>query len=222
MGLRTWLGLKKPPKHDFRLRKRTDRYRDLKNLRGGEALERFIRYDEVATVLDIGSGPGRHAALIREAGKSVTTLSLAPPADVLSDYLTYRAPQCFDGIWASHVLEHQPNVNLFLRKCYDDLRMGGVLAVSVPPLNHNLVDGHLSLWNAGVLLYNLIIAGFDCSKARVGGYEYDISVIVRKVPARLPDDLRYDAGDIRKIAHLFPFAAAQGVDGRLGDIDWDL
>lgn len=222
MGLRTWLGLKKPPKHAFRLRKRTDRYTDLKNFRGGEALERFLRYDDVRTVLDIGSGPGRHAALIRESGRTVTTLSLTPPADILSDYLTYRPPGQFDGIWASHVLEHQPNVNLFLRKCFDDLRRDGVLAVSVPPLNHNLVDGHLTLWNAGVLLYNLIIAGFDCSKARVGGYEYDISVIVRKVPARLPDDLRYDAGDIEKIAHLFPFAASQGADGRVGDIDWAL
>ncbi|MEM7776459.1 MAG: methyltransferase domain-containing protein [Pseudomonadota bacterium] len=189
-------------------------------LRGSEALERFIAYKDVSTVLDIGAGAGHQAAIMRNAGKSVTCISLCEPTDILVDYLNFAAARHYDGIWASHVLEHQPNVGLFLKKCFSDLRDSGVLAVSVPPMKHNVVGGHLALWNAGLLIYNLVIAGFDCSEARVGSYDYDISVIVRKKAATLPPDLQYDAGDIEKISHFFPVAVRQDFDGRLPDINW--
>ena len=217
MDLRRFLGLKQVNARG--LRWPNHGYKESK-FRGAEALERFIKYDDVKTVLDIGSGAGRHARYMLEAGKEVTTLSLIPPADVLSDYLSYQAPQPFEGIWASHVLEHQPNVNLFLRKCFADLKPNGVLAVSVPPLKHGIVGGHLTLWSPGLLLYNLIIAGFDCAHARVGSYDYDISVIVRKAPADLPDNLHFDRGDIEKLGQFFPVPVVAGFDGRLPDIRW--
>jgi hypothetical protein len=59
------------------------------------------------------------------------------------------------------------------------------------------------LWNLGVLLYNLILVGFDCSKASVGSYDYDLSVIVRKTRAEFPVDLHFDEGDIDKLAAFF-------------------
>lgn len=157
---------------------------------------------------------------MRAAGKTVTCLSLIPPADVLGDYLTYEVPQPLDGLWASHVLEHQPNPNLFLKKCFNDLRPGGVLAVTVPPLKHKIVGGHLALWNPGILLYHLILAGFDCRKARLASYGYNISALVRKEPADLPTDLHYDGGDIGKLAHLFPVPVSHGFDGRISDVNW--
>lgn len=222
MGLRRFLGLKKdkPVKRNARsLRLAKGRFAST-GIRATEALERFIEIQDVHTVLDIGSGAGIHARHMRDAGKQVTCLSLIEPADVLADYKDYTPQQPFDGIWASHVLEHQPNVNFFLRKCFQDLRINGVLAISVPPLKYPLVGGHLTLWTPASILYNLIIAGFDCSNARVGSYSYDLSVIVRKVPATLPDNLHYDEGDIEKIAHFFPTTVYQGVDGRLEDIRW--
>ncbi len=169
-------------------------------------------------MLDIGSGGGVHAEKLKRAGKSVTTVSLVPPADIVGDYLS-AVIEPIDCIWASHVLEHQPNPGHFLSKCFNDLKENGILAVTVPPLKHEIVGGHVTLWNAGLLIYQLILAGFDCSEAMVKTYGYNISVIVRKVRAEL-SDLVMDRGDIERISHLFPFPAYHGFDGRLEEINW--
>lgn len=200
---------------------------DVGSVRGSQALARLLDYPDVVRVLDIGSGRGDQAASMRSAGKMVTTISLEPPADYVEDYLGARFPGPFDAIWASHVLEHQPDPGRFLRRCFADLRSGGILAVTVPPAKPEIVGGHFTVWNAGLLLYNLIIAGFDCRDARVSapyasgpGYEpYNISVIVRKRAAALPP-LRFDSGDIERLAEFFPCPVSQGFDGRLRDIGW--
>ena len=96
-------------------------------------------------------------------GKKVTTLDLLHDADVSGDFLSCDVTG-FDLVWCSHVLEHQPNPNLFLKKCFDILNDDGWLCVTVPPRKDEIVGGHLTLWNAGLLLYNLIMAGFDCSE----------------------------------------------------------
>lgn len=185
-----------------------------------QALSRFLALDHVRTVLDIGAGDNMQAQAMRAAGKQVTTVSLRPPADHIGDYLKASFEGGFDGIWASHVLEHMPNAGAFLAKCFADLREGGVLAVTVPPAKHQIVGGHVSLWNEGLLLYRLILAGFDCRDARVGVYDYNISVIVTKRLAVLPQ-LAMDAGDIERIAEFFPVPVAQGFDGRLGCLRWN-
>lgn len=195
--------------------------------RGRDALWRLAQYADVRLVLDVGSGVGIHADYLQSAGKRVITNSLVEPADLVGDYLALEFSERFDAIWACHVLEHQPNVGAFLAKCFDDLRDGGVLAITVPPFKHEIVGGHLTLWNSGLLLYNLILAGFDCRDARVsdcypssvGEMPYNISVIVRKVAADLPG-LEYDEGDIQKLSRFFPFEAEQGFDGRLPAINW--
>jgi len=199
------------------------------SVRGSQALTRLLAYDDVHRVLDVGSGVGEHARIMRAAGRHVTTISLDPPADFVEDYCQGRSTRAgdYDAIWASHVLEHQPNVGRFLRLCFRDLRDDGVLAVTVPPAKHGIVGGHLTTWNAGLLVYNLIIAGFDCREARVSevyssgpGYPpYNISVIVRKRAADLPL-LRMDAGDIQRLAAFFPVPIAQGFDGRFPAIGW--
>src|SRR5690606_36120022 len=84
---------------------------------------------------------------------------------------------------------------------------GGVLALTVPPLKSRIVGGHVSLWNAGLLLYNLVLAGFDCSRARILQYGYNISVILTKTPAELPRDLSFDRGDLRRLRPFLPGGA---------------
>lgn len=174
---------------------------------------------DFTTVLDVGSGDGTHAKAFREAGKQVTTLDIAPPADIVGDYMRYYPREGFDCLWCAHVLEHQLNVNEFLDKCYWDLKEGGILAVTVPPLKHQIVGGHVTLWNEGLLLYNLILAGFDCSDAMVGVYGYNISLIVRKKRAVYPK-LNYDRGDIEKLAPFFPIEARQNFNGQTGNVNW--
>ena len=171
------------------------------------------------TILDIGSGDGEQAARFRAAGFAVTTNSLRAPADVIGDYLQTEFPEPFDGIWASHVLEHQRNPGAFLDKCRSDLKDGGWLAVTVPPMKRQIVGGHVSVWNAGLLLDHLVLAGFACRHAAVRTYGYNVSAIVRKGPASLPP-LAMDSGDIEKLSHLFPFDACQGFSGDIESLNW--
>jgi hypothetical protein len=162
------------------------------------------------SVLDIGSGGGAHASYFRDLSKKVTTISLEPPADHVGDYLDVFVPP-HDLVWASHVLEHQPNPNLFLKKCFQDC--GTWFCVTVPPAKHDIVGGHLTLWNAGLLIYNMVIAGWDCSHAKVWTYGYNISVLVKKKQAVLPK-LRMDYGDIEALSGFFPEPVSQGFNGR--------
>jgi SAM-dependent methyltransferase len=180
-----------------------------------QAVNRLLAGDYAfATVLDVGSGPGEHAAVFRAAGKTVTTTDLATDGDYLA--LNF-APH--DLVWCSHVLEHQPNAGLFLAKLIRDCRDGGILAITVPPLKHEIVGGHVSLWNAGLLLYRLALTGLDCRDARVKTYGYNISVIVRNHRLPLPP-LRWDSGDITALSgHLPPFAA-EGFYGAIEEFNW--
>ena len=199
-----------------------------KPLLAKEALEKLLRDYSFQTVLDVGCGTGRHTRLFREAGKQVTAIDIYPAVDdaVQADYLQHRFDRTFDCVWVSHVLEHQLNVNLFLRKLHSELREGGLLAISIPPLKQEIVGGHVTLWNAGLLLYNLILAGFDCSDAAIKCYGYNISLIMPKISARLPlDQLRYDKGDLDLLARFFPKVAGmqwkQSFNGRIRQLNWD-
>jgi SAM-dependent methyltransferase len=188
----------------------------------GLAAFHLLQGFDLGQILDIGSGDGAQAQEFRRRGWQVTTISLVEPADIVGDYLETSFPYRFGTIWASHVLEHQVNPGRFLAKVRDDLREDGILAVTVPPRKDQIVGGHVTLWNAGLLLYHLVLAGFDCSDAKVRSEGYDVSVVVRHRPAKLPDDLVQDAGDIERLAHLFPMPVRQGFDGNITELNWNL
>jgi SAM-dependent methyltransferase len=176
-------------------------------LKALEALEKLVSAYEFRTVLDIGCGPGRHSQCLRAAGKEVTGIDYVQMREdvIVADYLNHEFAEPFDCLWASHVLEHQLNVHAFLRKLFRDLKPGGILAITVPPLKHAIVGGHVTLWNAGLLLYNLVLAGFDCQEARVKHYGYNISVLVPKVAAAVPyDQLHFCRHDMKLLARFFP------------------
>ncbi len=185
-----------------------------------QALTRFIA--EVNCIaqrpraLDVGSGDGQHSRMMESMGITVIECDLS--TGNLYERTAYRA-QSFHGIWMSHVLEHALNVHEFLSKVFYELEDAGVLCVTVPPAKHEIVGGHVSLWNAGLLCYRLILAGFDCSEARVGTYGYNISVIVRKKAAVLPS-LAMDNGDIERLAPYFPIPFEQNTRGDFGNVRW--
>lgn len=182
-----------------------------------QALSKLLEHD-FDTVIDIGSGTGEHAKYLRDKGKQVTTVSLEPPADKIGDFMGMVLDPV-EAIWASHVLEHQRNPGKFLERCFSLLTPNGILAVTVPPAKHNIVGGHVNLYNAGILLYQMILAGFDCSQASVKSYGYNISVVVKKKKANLPP-LRMDSGDINRLAEFFPMEVREGFDGQIGEINW--
>lgn len=198
---------------------------------GGHALEAVLDHCPFETVLDIGSGAGDHSDVFENHGKTVTSIDFGisvyyqrktSKRDIIrGDYYSYSFDQPFDLIWASHVLEHQPNPNLFLKKIHRDLKEGGWLAITVPPLKHEIVGGHVTLWNAGLLLYQLIFAGFNCRHAAIKKYGYNISVIVQKESIEQLPELHYDNGDIDRLSPFFPpELGREGFNGDIQVLQW--
>ncbi|KAA9370915.1 class I SAM-dependent methyltransferase [Ochrobactrum quorumnocens] len=179
----------------------------------GRALWKLISDYNFKTVLDIGSGEGHQAAVLLSHGKIVTALDYGESpyfkardpniSTVIGDFNKMQFTEPFDCVWASHVLEHQLNPHDFLKGVHSVTKEGGIVAITVPPLKHQIVGGHLSLWNGGLLLYHLVLAGFDCKEVSILQYGYNISVIVRKRSIPFPDVV-FDMGDIRTIRPYLP------------------
>ncbi len=205
----------------------------------GQAMQKLLQDYEFTSVLDIGSGEGVHANILRDHNKDVTTIDYGDSIyferaedtseiarnTIIADFNEYNFISKYDAVWCSHVLEHQANANIFLTKIYNLLSDGGVLAITVPPARNTMSGGHLTNWNAGLLLYNLVLAGFDCREASILKYGYNISLIVEKIPAAYPP-LSYDSGDLRKIKKCLPdlnFFATENDDpfnGNIFKINW--
>lgn len=195
----------------------------------GLAMQVLIENYAFETVLDIGCGQGLHADCFLQHTKQVTSIDYGKSiyfeknttthATILCDFNTYQFADTYDCVWASHVLEHQLNPHIFLKKIFALLKEGGVLAITVPPLKHNIVGGHVSLWNGGLLLYHLVLAGFDCVNASVFRYGYNISVIVKKCSIELPE-LAYDAGDIQRLAAFLPNGFTENAYGNFRSLNF--
>jgi SAM-dependent methyltransferase len=186
-------------------------------------------------VLDVGSGSGKHAKIFLDNNKYVTCVdngnsiyfnkNINVNSDKLKLYISnfdnFETNEQYDLVWCSHILEHQKNVGLFLSKCYSLTKDGGIICITVPPMKTNIVGGHLTLWNSGLLLYNLVINGIDCSNATVLSYGYNISVIVKKQkPINIALlNLSYDYGDIEKLRSFFPIPVYQNFNGNIDFIN---
>ena len=206
-------------------------------MRGDCALEKLIKDYTFDTVLDIGCGEGYHANKFKMANKQVTAIDYGDSVyfknndgsikTIIADFNTYNFDKKFDCIWCCHVLEHQLNVNMFLTKIYNLLNEGGVLAITVPPLKSEIVGGHVSLWNPGLLLYNLVLAGFDCSNVSIRTIDYDISIIVTKNGKSDLQNITFDAGDIKILNKYFPKNLSYHpnnidtpFDGNIQELNW--
>lgn len=174
------------------------------------------------TVLDIGCGGCKYSEMFIQAGKKVTATDYVAnkPYVVAAEYLDHPF-EPHDAVWCSHVLEHQVDVQSFLHKMIRECKEGGVIAINVPPLKHQIVGGHVSLWNTGLLLYNLVLAGLDLSKARVGTYGYNCSVVTEKISIPVMPPLTSCSDDFISLAKYFPMAVPQGFDGSNINIRWN-
>ena len=189
-------------------------------VRGEKILVRLLE-ENFQTVLDVGAGALSHSQMLVRAGKTVDTVDFGKSdyaarrtADTtvrneyVGDFNKLEFPESYDCVWCSHILEHQLNPNAFLRKLYSVTKEDGIIAIVVPPRKPFIVDGHVSLWNAGLLLYHLVLAGFDCSTDLwIRQYDYNIGIILRKKsipPEEWPEDLCMDTGDLQKLSKFFP------------------
>ncbi len=181
---------------------------------GSDAMEALLAETDIKSVLEIGYGAGEDGRHMASAGKRVLAVDPAGEEGFNDQHnggtamflkMDYLDPETlfsekFDAIWTCHVLEHVHDPHAFLSKCFSDLHDDGLLAITVPPAQHAVVGGHFTLWNAGLLLYHLVLAGFDCESARVKQYGYNLSVLVRKqaIPLdAIPSDPNYPVERLR-------------------------
>ena len=199
----------------------------------GHALQKLIKDYNFQTVIDIGSGAGDHAKILHKYQKKVTALDFGTSIyaqkkgnnydeieHIEVDFFAYKPSHKFDCVWASHVLEHQGNPGMFINRCTQLVKENGILAITVPPMEQRVLGGHLTNWNAGLLIYNLVLNGIDCSECSIMSYGYNISVIVsnRKRPSV---DLTYDNGDITRLLQYFPECIkTEPFDGRIRNWNW--
>lgn len=167
------------------------------------------------SVLDVGSGGGRHARQFADAGCQVLCIdhgtsvyAQATQQDGLNvlniDFNRFEPKEKFDLVWASHVLEHQRNVGEFIDRLIGCCAEDGKVCITVPDPHRHLWGGHVTLWTPGLLAYNVVLCGVDISQAEFvrGSGEFSLFFAPRRVT--LPSDLSFDYGDLDKLAHLLP------------------
>lgn len=190
-------------------------------MRGQLAFDKLIKEYLFKTVLDWGCGvDAPHKMPFIRNGKDWYGFDSQKGWDDLG--FTIRVmPRKFDCVWCSHVLEHLYNPVATLADFRKQMDNGGVLAVTVPPLKHEIVGGHINLYNMGLLIYQLVLAGWDCKEAKGISDGYDISVIVQRTPDFARPALRNDEGDIELLAPWLPEGMArQGFNGNISELNW--
>jgi 2-dehydro-3-deoxyphosphooctonate aldolase (KDO 8-P synthase) len=202
---------------------------DQEKMRGYKILEKFLKLN-FNTVLDIGAGALVHTNEFIKSGKIIDICDYGNSCyfnnkdeiilnkirnKYIGDFNKIEFVEKYDAIWCSHILEHQLNVGLFLTKIKSLLKEGGYLGIVVPPRKPFIVGGHVTLWNAGLLLYNLVLAGFDCSEeCYIKQYDYNIGIIIKYKPIeKMPENLSMDKGDIELLSKYFPFDVKHNFNG---------
>lgn len=186
---------------------------------GGELLKVFLAsLKPPERVLDIGGGrEGSELEQIEEAGHEVRVWDVASGDGLYGP----NGMGQFDAVYCSHTLEHMRNPGLSLEAMYANLKTGGLLGIAVPPRKDEIVDGHVTLWNAGLLLYQMVLAGFDCSDAGVKTEGYNCMVLVRKHKAGFsPQALTYHTGDLQRLSAYFPFRIKSPFQGVIKEHNW--
>jgi len=190
-------------------------------MRCPEALDRFMRMMKPkGSILEVGSGKGLHTRRFRNEGFTVKTIDPNNPADHVGMYPVRFSVSPFDGIWCCHVLEHCLDTNTILESMHRDLCEEGILCICIPPPRDDLRGGHIHEWNEGLLIYNLILAKFDCSEARVFRDALNICVLLKKKTIQELPRLVSGPGDLEKLSQYFPVPVRQKTDGRFGLLNW--
>lgn len=193
----------------------------------GVGLNYLLEKKKFKTVLDIGSGSGEHANEFEKFGKEVTRFDFGKSRAftdsgkvLIGDFVKHTFDKKYDLVWASHVLEHTVHTHAFLTKIHEAVKPNGLVAITVPPAKPEFVGGHVTLWTPALLLYRLVLAGFDCSNAKVFLYGYNISVILTATKNGIDiSELAWDYNDINRLRQWLPKGLKVGIDGsRYGKI----
>tara|TARA_B100001989_G_scaffold37351_1_gene22419 strand:+ start:30220 stop:30942 length:723 start_codon:yes stop_codon:yes gene_type:complete len=198
------------------------------SFRGNFALEHCLKLD-INNVLDVGSGGGEHAKMFLNNGLDVVCVDYGTSVYyqesnteglniIYENIINFESEKKFDLIWASHVIEHQQNVGLFINKLIDLCADNGYLCITIPDPHRHLWGGHLTIWSPGLLAYNIALCGCDLSNAVFIRGTLETSILFQLKKIDLPKNLSFDSGDIKKLEHLLPSSLTENSDP--WKIDW--
>jgi|GEM_PF-3357352 len=181
------------------------------------AFLKLVKNFKISSIIDVGCGQGHELHLFKKLFPSAVGITLevgSPEAwpradykpDFFGDYMDYVVEKPVDAIWCSHVLEHVNNVGLFLDKIHNDLKEGGVLAITVPYDDWNqpqdwICNGHYTRYHVPHLLFALINSGFDCRENIVYRvYNGQLSVLIKKKSIDTSNMTKFD---LSRVAHKY-------------------
>jgi len=169
---------------------------------------------ETSKVLDVGCGYGYHCTWFSEYSNNVYGIT-----DYINDILKEKSEQEhfiirnmdmndlqfsdneFDFLWSHHSLEHSFSPLYTLREWWRVLKIGGQLAVTVPPYHERTVSGHFTTgWHIGQLMYLLLISGFDVKNGYFIQEGYNVRAIVEKKEIMSFSGYAY----LKNVDHLLP------------------
>lgn len=201
-----------------------------------DIIEQALTYD-FSSVIDVGAGNlSASLKFLSEGKKTTATVNNPSHYDVMDfdenlkfiediNIETYSGKgMTYDAVWCAHVVEHTMNPGLAIKSLRNLLNDDGILFLSVPPFKHEVVGGHLSIgWNLGVLMYFLLMSGFDVRNGSFIWHGYNVTAFVRKSKRINFEGIVGDAGDLDHLKPYFPeeLNIKQGFDGLLEKVNWE-
>jgi len=189
-----------------------------------EVVEQFCKQYAFENILDIGCGKGACFPALLATEAQVIGVDLLPPSQVAlqvgdrqaryvqGNFLTERPAGTYQAVIASHVVEHMPDTEKFLRAMFASLEPGGAFCLIWSPPKSTIVGGHVHVFNTGLMLYNLVRIGVDCRQVECIECGYSLAIMGKYQPFD-PPQLVYDDGDIELLAPYFPFPVEQDFEG---------
>lgn len=151
-------------------------------------------------IIEIGCGTGAMLDIIKEAGMDAygleysdnsVTKGLREGRKIIKGYLTEIGTINefkFDAFFCYNFLEHVPNINLFVKNIYNNLKEAGIGLVTVPNLNYLLetksfyefVPDHLSYFTKNTLQILFEQNNFEIIECNLINNKNDIQILIKK------------------------------------------
>jgi len=185
----------------------------------------FQSHYQFETVLDLGCGVGHLFPVLGKRAKKIIGMDMIPeeqlihrpPPSVEFEYRrcdvdwSERLHGEFDAIIACNIIEHVADTEQFLRWFFSAIPEDGAWCLIFPLPKDELGDGHVHVFNHGLMLYNIVRIGIDCHKVEMYNKGYACAIMGKKRTFKVPK-LANGTGDIAKLSSRFPFPAKHRCD----------
>lgn len=118
----------------------------------------------------------------------------------------------YDCVYSSHVIEHISNTEEYIRRLKSLVVDDGILCIIWPKPKPQIVGGHVHIFNPGLIFYNIVRVGIDCSVWKCLENKYSFCVVGKCKKVEDPK-LIYCMGEIELLRKYFPFNAKHGFHG---------